>query len=182
MKKFIIAAAAFIALIGQAHAGTQLQLQFRQWSWEGSGLVKLLVTLRNPTAKPFATVVWDCDFFDEQHRLVGRQPLVFHKVLWGGIVVDTQYVASNGMFQSGTCQLAYVEEVTAENELLYRGSPNQLNLGENDPNARNYFTLPGRELQGRQQVISKEDEETLEKNIPTDVPGYRNVDRRYGRQ
>jgi hypothetical protein len=42
-----------------AHAGTQLQVQFQRWIYEGDGLATLLVTLRNPTMKPFAKVVWD---------------------------------------------------------------------------------------------------------------------------
>jgi hypothetical protein len=42
-----------------------------------------------PTAKPFAPVVWSCDFYDKDHRVVGHSPLIFHVVPWGAVVVDT---------------------------------------------------------------------------------------------
>src|SRR5258706_5303076 len=94
-----------IALAAPAQAGTQLQVQFQRWSYDGGGLATLLVTLRNPTTKPFASVVWDCDLYDRDKRLVGRSSLVFNVVPWGSLVVDTQPVATNGMFENAECRL-----------------------------------------------------------------------------
>ena len=144
-----------------ASAGTELQLQFKRWAYEGNGAVTLMVAMRNPTAKPFATVVWSCDFYDKDHRVVGHSPLIFHVVPWGAVVVDTQYVYSNGMFQSGSCQLVGTEAVTRDNERLYRGGPQQLNLGNDNPMARAYFSFE-QPIQGRAEAVSKEEEDELE--------------------
>jgi hypothetical protein len=102
------------------------------------------VLRRHLSEQPFATVVWSCDFYDKDHRVVGHSPLIFHVVPWGAVVVDTQYVYSNGMFQSGSCQLVSTEAVTRDNERLYRGGPQQLNLGNDNPMARVYFIEGGR--------------------------------------
>lgn len=123
MRKSIIAASILVGMTLAASAGTELQLQFKRWAYEGNGAVTLMVAMRNPTAKPFATVVWSCDFYDKDHRVVGHSPLIFHVVPWGAVVVDTQYVYSNGMFQSGSCQLVSTEAATCDNERLYRGGP-----------------------------------------------------------
>ena len=74
-------------------------------------------------------MVWDCDFFDKDHRLVGQSPMIFQVVPWGAMVVDNQHVYANGgMFETGSCKLVSTVEKTFENERLYRSSPNQLNL------------------------------------------------------
>jgi hypothetical protein len=94
----VIAAVAIgftLAATRPAAAGTQLQLQFQRWAYEG-GYVRLLVSLRNPTMKPFSRVVWNCDFHDKEQRLIGRGSLVFSVVPWGGVVVSSQTVVSNG--------------------------------------------------------------------------------------
>jgi len=90
MRKSIIAAAILVGTTLAASAGTELQLQFKRWAYEGNGAVTLMVAMRNPTAKPFATVVWSCDFYDKDHRVVGHSPLIFHVVPWGAVVVDAQ--------------------------------------------------------------------------------------------
>jgi hypothetical protein len=161
MRKSIIAAAILVGTTLAASAGTELQLQFKRWAYEGNGAVTLMVAMRNPTAKPFATVVWSCDFYDKDHRVVGHSPLIFHVVPWGAVVVDTQYVYSNGMFQSGSCQLVSTEAVTRDNERLYRGGPQQLNLGNDNPMARVYFSFE-QPIQGRAEAVSKEEEDELE--------------------
>ena len=80
---------------------------------------------------------------------------------WGAVVVDTQYVYSNGMFQSGSCQLVSTEAVTRDNERLYSGGPQQLNLGNDNPMARVYFSFE-QPIQGRAEAVSKEEEDELE--------------------
>src|SRR5262245_34622523 len=109
LVKSVALACAMCAAV-TAYAGTQLQLQFQRWSYNGNGLATLLVTLRNPTMKPFATVAWDCDFYDKERRLVGRNALVFRVVPWGALVVDSTTVATNGMFEDGECRIMRIEE------------------------------------------------------------------------
>jgi tetratricopeptide (TPR) repeat protein len=146
-----------------AQAGTTLQLQFQEWHFVNSTTVKLMVALRNSTMKSFAKVVWDCNFYDKDHRLVGHSPIIFHVVPWGAVAVDTQHVYANGgIFDTGTCKLVSAEEKTFANERLYRGSPKQLNLGNSDPQAERFFSFH-RPIQGRADVITKEEEEKLEK-------------------
>jgi hypothetical protein len=83
MKTLLCIAAVLLALSSiEARAGTQLQIQFQQWVYQGHGLAKLMVTLRNPTMKPFARVVWDCDLLDKESHVVGRATLIFHVVPW----------------------------------------------------------------------------------------------------
>jgi hypothetical protein len=96
----------------------------------------------------------------------------------GALVVDTQPVYSNGMFQDGECRLIRAEEVTDRNERLYRGSPNARVIGLALPAARQFFDFDSR-IQGRAVVISEEDDQALEqerKDNPTlfkSRPGYR---------
>jgi len=137
-----------------------LQVQFQRWAYEGNGIATLLVTLRNPTMKPFARVVWDCDLHDKENRLVGRTALVFHVVPWGAIVVDSQAVATNGQFEDGECRLVQAEEVTHQNERLYRGSPKQHNIGLAMPEVNNFFDFNYR-IQGRAKVITQEEDDKL---------------------
>jgi hypothetical protein len=79
----------------------------------------------------------------------------------GAVVVDTQYVYSNGMFQSGSCHFVGTEAVTRDNERLYRGGPQQLNLGNDNPMVRAYFSFE-QPIQGRAEAVSKEEEDELE--------------------
>ena len=65
------------------------------------------------------------------------------------------------MFQSGSCQLVSTEAVTRDNERLYRGRPQQLNLGTDNPMARAYFSFE-QPIQGRAEAVSKEEEDELE--------------------
>jgi hypothetical protein len=161
MKRLLIAAVAVLALAVPAHAGTQLQLQFQRWGYEGNGAVKLLATLRNPTMKPFARVVWGCDLLDKENRLVGQGTLVFNVVPWGAVVVQSQYVYSNGMFEDGECKLLQAEEVTPRNERFYSRNPyTQPAYGLALPEADHWFNLDYR-IQGRQQVITKEEDDKL---------------------
>jgi hypothetical protein len=159
-----------------AHAGTHLQLQFKQWAYLGNGLAKVLVVLRNPTMKPFATVVWQCDLYDKENRLVSRTGFVFHVVAWGALTVDSQVVATNGQFQNGECQLVRTEDVTYENERLYRGSPSAIQIGLGIPGAGDQYFDFDRYIQGRAKVISDEEETRLERlNEAGQLtgPGYR---------
>jgi hypothetical protein len=145
-----------------ASAGTMLQIQFQRWAYVNSTTVQVLVTLRNATMKSFARVVWDCDLFDKDHRLVGRSPFVFTVVPWGAIVVDSQYVYANGgMFETGSCTLSYAEEKTFENERLYRASPKQANIGNGDPLSRQWFSFDS-SIQGKASVITEAEEAKLE--------------------
>jgi hypothetical protein len=80
--------------------GTMLQLQFQRWTSVGNGNVRLQASIYNPTSKPFATVLWNCDFYDEEKRVVGSSPIIFHNVPWGAVTFDTQYVSSD-MFEDG---------------------------------------------------------------------------------
>jgi hypothetical protein len=178
IKKLLVAASLALAVVSSpVHAGTQLQVQFQRWAYESNGLATLLVTLRNPTMKPFARVVWDCDLYDKEKRLVGRIALVFHRVPWGALVVDSQAVATNGQFDDGECRLVRAEEVTYENERLYRGSPKQLNvgLGMPVPMVNNYFNFDYR-IQGRAKITTEEEDErlsALHKAGQLTGPGYR---------
>jgi hypothetical protein len=178
MKKLLVAAGlALAALSLPAHAGTQLQVQFQRWSYEGNGLAMLLVTLRNPTMKPYARVVWDCELYDKEKRLVGRTALVFNVVPWGALVVDTQAVSTNGQFDDGECRLVRAEEVTYENERLYRASPKRLTvgLGMPVPMLNSYFNFDYR-IQGRVPVMTEQEDErlsALHKAGQLNGPGYR---------
>ncbi len=165
MKRLLLettAAMMIAATAVPASAGTTLQIQFQQWMYVNPTTVKVLVTLRNATMKSFARVVWDCDLFDKDHRLIGQSPFVFTVVPWGAVVVNLQYAYANGgMFQSGSCTLRFAEEKTFENEKLYRGSPGQMNIGNNDPIARQKFVFE-HPIQGRASVISEAEEAKLE--------------------
>ena len=147
-------ALALLGSPGAAHAGTQLQIQFQSWVYEGNGVARLMVTVRNPTPKPFATAAWNCEFYDKEKHVVGGSLMIFHVIPWGALVVDSQLVSTNGMFQDGNCELVEVEEVTEQNKRLYRGSPKQVNIGLNDPNAQRFFSFD-RRIQGRA-VVAKE--------------------------
>ena len=168
MKKLVLGALALACCCGSpaaAHAGTELQLQFQRWGYQGNGVAELLVTLRNPTPKPFATAAWNCEFYDGEKHLVGRSLLIFHVIPWGAVVVDTQVVSTNGMFQDGNCELVHAEEMTEQNKRLYRGSSRQINLGLANPEAQRWFSFDHR-IQGRAAVISKEEDEALTKAAP----------------
>jgi hypothetical protein len=171
----IAAAIALSAATTPAFAGTELQLQFQRWVYEGNGLVRLMVSLRNPTMKPFARVVWTCDFFDKEKRLVGQSPLVFHVVPWGTLILKSHTVVSD-MFQDGECQLAEAEEVTYRNERLYRVSVyEQRFIGLGLDEAQQWFDFKHR-IQGRTKVITKEEDDRLQEMHKAGEligPGYR---------
>ena len=139
-----------------AHAGTELQIQFQNWVYLGDGAARLMVTVRNPTTKPFATAAWNCEFYDKDKHVVGRSLLIFHVIPWGALVVDSQIVPTNGMFQDGDCKLVEAEEMTERNKRLYRASSKQANIGLRDPQAQRFFSFDHR-IQGRAVVAKEED-------------------------
>lgn len=177
MLKLLATTAATIWLLAApAHAGTQLQLQFREWVYQGHGVARLMVTLRNPTMRPFARVAWDCDLLDKDRRLVGRAAIVFHVVPWGALAVDSQTVAANGMFQDGECRLVGAEPVTHENERLYRASPNQANIGIGMITANGRFFSFDDRIQSRHVVHTQEEDDRLARLHEAGQltgPGYR---------
>jgi len=122
MRKSIIAAAILVGTTLAASAGTELQLQFKRWAYEGNGAVTLMVAMRIPTAKPFATVVWSC---------------------------DSRITASSVTRPSSSTSC--------------RGAPSSstLNLGNDNPMARAYFSFE-QPIQGRAEAVSKEEEDELE--------------------
>src|SRR5260370_42593627 len=109
MKRLLLettAAMMIAATAVPASAGTTLQIQFQQWMYVNPTTAKGLVTLRNATMKSFARVVWDCDLFDKNHRLMGQSPFGFTVLPCGAVVANLQYAYSNGgMFQTGGCSL-----------------------------------------------------------------------------
>lgn len=155
MKQLLLGALALACCCGSPAAAEEpageLQVQFQQWAYKGNGVAELMVALRNPTPKAFATAVWDCEFYDKEKYIVGRSTLIFHVIPSGALVVETQVVSTNGMFQDGNCQLAGTEEVTKQNERLYRPSSRQVNLGLASPAAQRFFHLD-RPIQGRAAV------------------------------
>ena len=117
MKKLLTIAALSIAALVPAHAGNELQLQFQRWSYEG-GYARLQVSLANNTMKPFARVVWTCDLYNKEKRLVGETYIPFNVVPWGVVVTNTQTVLTSDQFQDGECKLVEAEPVTERNAWL----------------------------------------------------------------
>jgi hypothetical protein len=121
-----VAAACFCT--APAHAGNELQLQFQRWEYRG-GYARLQVSMRNNTMKPFASVVWACDLYDKQKRLVGETTISFRVVPWGVVVTNTQTISTTDQFQDGECRLLGTESVTPRNERLYTSAPETLIIG-----------------------------------------------------
>jgi TonB family protein len=112
--------------------------------------------------KPFARVIWSCDLYDKEKYTVGHATIIFTVVPWGALVVDSQPVYSNGMFQDGDCRLVAADEVTRENERYYRASPHQMNIGLGLVNVVNEWWSFDHRIQGRAPVITKEEDERLD--------------------
>lgn len=162
MKTLLAVALLAVAIALPAHAGNELQVQFQRWSYNPTGgYAELLVSLRNNTMKPFARVVWACELYDDEKRVVGETALVFHAVPWGAIVSDTQIVYATDQFRDGACVLVNAEPVTKRNERLYANSPRQVNIGNALPEARQFFDARYR-MQGRAKVATDEENRELE--------------------
>jgi hypothetical protein len=154
-KLLLIGAALAIVLVGDANAGTELQLQFRQWVYEGNGIARVLVSLRNTTTTPFAVVSWLCDLYDKQHYLVGQAPFIFSVVPWGSLVHQSFSVTSNGMFETADCKLAGTEVATERNKKLYANYTPRTAIGLGVPEVRQYFSFE-RPIQGRAAGVTQE--------------------------
>ena len=164
--------------VAPACAGTQLQLQFKEWIHNPlQGTTRILVVMRNPTMKPFASVIWNCQFYDKENRLVGHNPIIFNVVPWGALIVDSKTVFTNYQFENAECELMHTEEVTERNERLHRASPSQHSIGLGLPvNVLNSWFKFDRPIQGRAKITSQEEDAELQRQHEAGLltgPGYR---------
>jgi hypothetical protein len=83
-----------------------------------------MVGVKNTTDKDYATMTWSCDLRNNG-QLVGRNvPVSFNQVPKQAIRIDTQYLYGvTGMFNQAICQLVSKEELSFDNERLFRPGP-----------------------------------------------------------
>jgi hypothetical protein len=156
--------------------GNELQLQFQRWEYRG-GYARLAVSLRNNTMKPFARVVWACELYDKQQRLVGETYLVFNVVPYSAIsAAHNQMVTTTDQFEDGACRLVEAVPVTQRNERLYTSASGTLIIGKYRADATQYFDINYR-IQGRAKVVTDEENNELEKLEKAgeliNYPGYK---------
>jgi len=156
--------------------GTELQLQLRRWEYLG-GYARLSVSMRNTTMKPFARVVWACELYDKQQRLVGETYLSFNVVPWHTIAAaHNQMVTTTDQFDYAKCRLVEAEPVTQRNERLYASATGTLIIGIYRSDATRYFDINYR-LQGRAKVVTDAENNELEQLEKAgeliNYPGYK---------
>ena len=157
----VFIALALAAIATTAHAGNELQLQFRAWSYE-RGYARLQVSLANNTMKPFARVVWACDLYSKEKHLVGETYVTFNVVPWGVVVTNNQTVLVSDQFQDGDCKLVEAEPVTERNAWLYESQSGTVITGHGVPEVGNFFDHNYR-IQGRAKVVSDDENNAIEK-------------------
>src|SRR5262249_41144257 len=133
--------------------------------------------MRNTTMKPFARVVWACELYDKQQRLVGETYLTFNVVPWHTIAAaHNQMVTTTGQFEDAKCRLVEAEPVTQRNERLYASATGTLIIGIYRSDATRYFDINYR-LQGRAKVVTDAENNELEKLEKAgeliNYPGYK---------
>jgi hypothetical protein len=94
----------------------------------------------------------------KDHRVVGHSPLIFHVVPWAP---SSSTLSTSTRTECFRAAVVNSSALTRDNERLYRGGPQQLNLGNDNPMARAYFSFE-QPIQGRAEAVSKEEEDELE--------------------
>jgi hypothetical protein len=102
--------------------GGRLQIQFQRGVSNGSYLQEL-VSMRNTSGTDFASVAWDCSFYDKNGYKVGGGAAIFYLVRKLSITHDSMSFPLNGaigLVEKITCELIGTERVTKENARLYQ--------------------------------------------------------------
>ena len=100
----------------------RLQIQFQRGMSNGSYLEEM-VSMRNTSSTDFASVAWNCSFYDKEDYKVGGGASIFHLVRKRSITFDTMSFPLNGPIGSVkkiACNLIGIEKVTKENARLYQ--------------------------------------------------------------
>lgn len=106
--------------------GGRLQIQFQRGANRGDYLQEL-VSMRNTTGTDFASVGWNCKFYDKDGYKVGEGAAVFYLVRKQSVTFDTMTFPLNigiGLVKKVNCELIGVEKVTKENARMYRPGRN----------------------------------------------------------
>ena len=105
----------------KAANSNRLQIQFQRGVSHGSYLSEV-VSMRNTSDNYYATVGWDCKFYDNEDFKVGEGYAVFYLVRKQSVTFDTMTFPLSiaiGYVKKIQCDLTSVEEVTKENGRLY---------------------------------------------------------------
>jgi hypothetical protein len=100
--------------------------QFQRGANRGDYLQEL-VSMRNTTGTDFASVGWNCKFYDKDSYKVGEGAAVFYLVRKQSVTFDTMTFPLNigiGLVKKVNCELIGVEKVTKENARMYRPGRN----------------------------------------------------------